>query len=163
MIMTGYTDMDWARSVRDVTFTDLQGNSVSFADHKGKLLMVNLWATWCSPCLKEIPMMKKIAEANKDNPFAMIPISIDEHQELVEPFLEKYGFSPYDTWLDPNSDIEEIFPANIIPATIMFDARGNMIGFARGLLDWSDKDVQPYLEKMMQKYVVELLAEEDSE
>ncbi|HAY95704.1 MAG TPA: TlpA family protein disulfide reductase, partial [Shewanella sp.] len=63
---------------------------------------------------------------------AIIPISIDEESKDVRPFLNQHGFSGYATWLDPEQNIEQIIPANVVPASYIFDAKGNLVGFVRG-------------------------------
>ncbi|MCL1063321.1 TlpA family protein disulfide reductase [Shewanella benthica] len=152
MIMSRFIEMSSARSVPDVSFTDTNGDEISLKQFHGKVVMVNLWATWCPPCVKEIPQMEQIRQTNLNNNLVVIPISIDEEPELVKPFLAKHGLAEYQTWLDPKKQIDQVMPADIVPATYFFDGSGNLIGFLRGYLDWGDKDVQPYLEKLTAKY-----------
>ncbi|WP_041421503.1 TlpA family protein disulfide reductase [Shewanella sediminis] len=152
MIMSRFIEMQSAREVPDVTFTDTEGGEINLKQYKGKVVMVNLWATWCAPCIKEIPQMENIRQTNIDKDLVVLPISIDEESEKVKPFLARHGLSHYKTWLDPNKDIDQVMPADVVPATYVFDGSGNLIGFLRGYLDWGDKEVQPYLEKLIAKY-----------
>jgi len=152
MIMSRFIEMSSARAVPDVSFVDAQGDAISLKQFKGKLVMVNLWATWCAPCIKEIPQMEHIRQTNINNNLVVIPISIDEESDQVEPFLARHGLADYKTWLDPKKNIDQIMPADVVPATFFFDGSGNLIGFMRGYLDWSDKEIQPYLEKLIAKY-----------
>lgn len=152
MIMSRFIEMQSAREVPDVTFTDTEGGEINLKQYKGKLVMVNLWATWCAPCIKEIPQMENIRQTNIDKDLIVLPISIDEESEKVKPFLARHGLAHYKTWLDPNKDIDQVMPADVVPATYVFDGSGNLIGFLRGYLDWGDEDVQPYLEKLIAKY-----------
>jgi len=152
MIMSRFIEMQSAREVPDVTFTDTEGGEVNLKQYKGKVVMVNLWATWCAPCIKEIPQMENIRQTNIDKDLVVLPISIDEESEKVKPFLTRHGLAHYKTWLDPNKDIDRVMPADVVPATYVFDGSGNLIGFLRGYLDWGDEDVQPYLEKLIAKY-----------
>lgn len=152
MIMSRFIEMQSAREVPDVTFTDTEGGEVNLKQYKGKVVMVNLWATWCAPCIKEIPQMESIRQTNIDKDLVVLPISIDEESEKVKPFLTRHGLAHYKTWLDPNKDIDQVMPADVVPATFVFDGSGNLIGFLRGYLDWGDEDVQPYLEKLIAKY-----------
>lgn len=152
MIMSRFVEMQSAREVPDVTFTDTEGGEINLKQYKGKVVMVNLWATWCAPCIKEIPQMENIRQTNIDKDLVVLPISIDEESEKVKPFLARHGLAHYKTWLDPNKNIDQVMPADIVPATYLFDGSGNLIGFLRGYLDWGDKEVQPYLEKLVAKY-----------
>lgn len=151
-IMTGFIEMQHARGVPEVTFVDETGLTQTLNQHQGKLILVNLWATWCAPCLREIPELQQLKQQYANKNIAIVPISIDEEIKEVRPFLNKHGFKNYSTWLDPDKNIEQIIPANVVPATYVFDAKGNLIGFIRGYLDWSDKNVAPYLDKLITKY-----------
>lgn len=152
MIMSRFIEMSSARKVPNVSFKDTHGESIKLKQFKGKLLMVNLWATWCAPCIKEIPQMEHIRRVNADKDLMVLPLSIDEESEQVAPFLQRHGLADYQTWLDPNKSIDRVMPADVVPATYFFDGSGNLIGFLRGYLDWGDKEVQPYLEKLIAKY-----------
>lgn len=151
-VMTGFIEMQHARGVPEVPFIDEAGQLQSLKQHQGKLTLVNLWATWCVPCLREIPELQKLKQQFADKNIAIVPISIDEETKAVRPFLNQHGFNQYSTWLDPNKNIEQIIPANVVPATYVFDSNGNLVGFVRGYLDWTDKDVAPYLDKLISKY-----------
>ncbi|MEZ9198821.1 TlpA family protein disulfide reductase [Shewanella sp. 10N.286.54.B9] len=152
MIMSRFVEMSAARQVPDVSFSDTKGDTVNLKQFDGKVVLVSLWATWCSPCIKEIPQMEAIRQANINNDLVVLPISIDEESDKVAAFLERHDLSYYQTWLDPEMNIGQVMPADIVPATYVFDGSGNLIGFLRGYLDWSDKDIQPYLEKLIDKY-----------
>lgn len=152
MVMTRFVELRNARRIPSVDFKDQHDNTVNLSQYKDKLVMVNLWATWCAPCLKEIPAMLDIADRNKERDFVLLPISIDSEPELIQPFLEEHGFEDYVSWIDPEKDIDYIMPADLIPATFILDGKGNLVGFVRGYIDWTDKDVQPYLEGLIEKY-----------
>ncbi|MGS0828166.1 TlpA family protein disulfide reductase [Shewanella sp. 0m-8] len=152
LIMSRFIEMQSARSVPEVKFTDTKGDEISLKQFKGKLVLVNLWATWCAPCIKEIPQMENIRQVNKNNDLVVVPISIDEESDKVQAFLERHKLGHYQTWLDPKKSIDQVMPADVVPATYVFDGSGNLVGFLRGYLDWGDKEVQPYLEKLTAKY-----------
>ncbi len=152
MIMSRFTEMTNARKVEEVPFENLQGETVKLSDHRGKLVLLNLWATWCGPCIKEIPMMEQIRVANLDKELVVLPLSIDEEYLKVEDFLERHNLSGYPTLVDPQQQISKMLPIDAVPATYVFDGSGNLVGFLRGYLDWSDKEIQPYLEKLTEKY-----------
>lgn len=152
MQMTGFIEMQHARLVKDISFSDLQGNKVKISDYRGKLLLLNLWATWCPPCLKELPAIHQLKIDNADKDIAVVSLSIDAEPENIPAFLKKHGFKDFQTLIDPTSQIESIMPANVVPATYVFDGAGNLIGFMRGFLHWDDPAVQPYLDQLMTKY-----------
>lgn len=151
-VMTGFVEMQHARGVPNVPFLDEAGQTQTLKQHQGKLVLVNLWATWCVPCLREIPQLQQLKQQYQGKNIAIVPISIDEDPKEVRPFLTKHNFKDYQTWFDPTQNIEQIIPANVVPATYFFDAKGNLVGFVRGYLDWGDKDVAPYLDQLIAKY-----------
>ncbi|MGR3968647.1 TlpA family protein disulfide reductase [Shewanella sp. 1180_01] len=151
-VMTGFVEMQHARGVPEVPFIDEAGKTQTLKQHQGKLVLVNLWATWCAPCLREIPELQHLKKDYQGKNIAIVPISIDEDPKDVRPFLTQHNFSDYQTWFDPTQNIEQIIPANVVPATYFFDAKGNLVGFVRGYLDWGDKDVAPYLDQLIAKY-----------
>ncbi|CAM3917726.1 TlpA family protein disulfide reductase [Shewanella aquimarina] len=152
MIMSRFVEMTSARKVDEATFEDLNGHQVKLSDYRGKLVLINLWATWCAPCIKEIPMMDKIRRDNLDKDLVVLPLSIDEAHGEVAAFLARHQLAGYPTLIDPKLQVETMLPANIVPATYAFDGEGNLVGFLRGYLDWGDKAVQPYLEQLTAKY-----------
>ncbi|MGL4613730.1 MAG: TlpA family protein disulfide reductase [Shewanella sp.] len=150
--LTGFVEMQYARDIPEVPFMDEAGQSQTLTQHQGKLTLVNLWATWCAPCLREIPELQKLQQQYQGKNLSIVPISIDEETQEVRPFLNKHGFKNYSTWLDPHKNVERILPTTVVPASYFFDAKGNLVGFIRGYLDWGDKDVALYLDQMIAKY-----------
>ena len=115
LIMSRFIEMQSARAVPDVTFSDTQGGQINLKQFKGKLVLVNLWATWCAPCIKEIPQMENIRQVNKNNDLVVVPISIDEESDKVQAFLERHELGHYKTWLDPKKSIDQVMPADVVP------------------------------------------------
>ncbi|MEZ9236324.1 TlpA family protein disulfide reductase [Shewanella sp. 10N.286.52.A9] len=152
MIMSRFIEMTHARKVEHVPFTDLSGNEVSLQAHQGNLVIMNLWATWCAPCIKEIPMMDKIRVDNKHRNLVVLPVSIDEEHEKVAAFLTRHQLEGYPTLIDPQQHANKMLPINVVPATYIFDGNGHLVGFLRGYLDWGNKDVQPFIEQLIEKY-----------
>ncbi|MGL4713907.1 MAG: TlpA family protein disulfide reductase [Shewanella sp.] len=150
--LTGFVEMQNARGMPEVVFIDEAGNEQALSQYKGKLTLVNLWATWCAPCLREIPELQKLKQKYQGSRLNIVPISIDADTQDVRPFLDKHGFNGYSTWLDPHKSVEKILPTTVVPANYLFDAKGNLVGFIRGYIDWTDKDVGLYLDQLIAKY-----------
>ncbi|WP_025823599.1 TlpA family protein disulfide reductase [Shewanella marina] len=152
MQMTGFSELTYARKVPDITMLTVDNKEVKLSDYKGKLLMINLWATWCPPCVQEIPGLEKFKAANTNSDISIVSLSIDQDPENVQPFLDKHGFTEFETLLDPTGQMEKVMPTNVVPATYMFDGAGNLVGFVRGFMHWDDKTVQPFMDTLIQKY-----------
>ena len=133
----------------EVSFTDLSGNGVTLGDFKGKLVLLNLWATWCQPCLKEMPSLEKLQESQGDK---LIVAAVSEDRggkELVEPFVAKLGLAKVKIYLDPKSTVGHAVEARGLPTTLVIDGKGFVVGRVEGAAEWdSDKMagvLQPFL------------------
>lgn len=119
----------------DIPFTDSLGNIHKVADYAGKPVLLNLWATWCAPCVKEMPTLDALAVA-KGDALHVLTISQDlKGAELVTPFFEKAKFKKLQPWLDPDIAWSMTMGANL-PATILYDSAGKEVWRISGDMDW---------------------------
>ena len=133
----------------EVSFADLSGNWVALADFKGKLVLVNLWATWCQPCLKEMPSLEKL-QAGLPDKLTVAAVSEDRGgNQVVEPFVAKLGLDKVKIYLDPKSAVGHAFSARGLPTTLVIDAKGRVVGRVEGAADWDSEKMatalQPFL------------------
>jgi len=133
----------------EVSFADLKGNWVALADFKGKLVLINLWATWCQPCLKEMPSLEKLQAAQADK---LIVAAISEDRggsQVVEPFVAKLGLDKVTIFLDPKSAVGHAFSTRGLPTTLVVDAEGRLVGRVEGAAEWDSEKMaaalQPFL------------------
>lgn len=111
MIMREFVEMQHARKVAKVTFADLQGNPKTLAEYQGRLVLLNLWASWCPPCLREMPALAKLRSKLQGSSIQIVPLSIDEDPAAVASFLAKHELKLDDSWIDSKKEIEKIMPA----------------------------------------------------
>jgi thiol-disulfide isomerase/thioredoxin len=127
----------------DFTLTDQSGRQAKLSSFKGKPLLVNLWATWCAPCVVELPMLDKIAGAGE---IKVVAVSQDMAQtEKVAPFLTGRGLTHLEPWLDPKNDLAFHYDAGTLPTTILYDARGHEVWRYIGGHDWTSPDAAKLL------------------
>jgi len=108
----------------DFTVKDLQGNALSLADYKGKVLVLNFWATWCGPCRDEIPDFIEAYKENKDRGLEILGLSVDRlSPDKLLAFVSKAGIN-YPIALADEAIIEAYEPGAYIPATIVVDGKG---------------------------------------
>ncbi len=111
-------------SAPDFTITDLSGNELSLSDYEGKVIFVNLWATWCSPCRAEIPGFVEVYEEYKDQGMQIIGISVDDFgADKVRDFVKKYEIS-YPVAMYTREFIRAYEPGRAIPVTVIIDKSG---------------------------------------
>jgi thiol-disulfide isomerase/thioredoxin len=124
-----------------VGFTDALNNQLDFSAFKGKLTLVNLWATWCAPCVKEMPSLEGLKQAREGDRFAVVTISEDRQgAKLVNEFFEKHGINSLPEYLDPKSEIGRALKLNGLPTTVLLDAEGRELGRYEGAADWSSPE-----------------------
>jgi peroxiredoxin len=116
---------DAKRQSADFTLADLQGKSWHLRGLRGKVVLVNFWATWCPPCRKEMPDLQALYDKYKDQGFLVLSIS-DEKADKVAPFIAEKKIS-YPVLLDPMSKIHEAFIVEGIPKSFVYDREGRMV------------------------------------
>lgn len=127
----------------DFTVTNAAGKSLTLASLKGKPVLVNLWATWCAPCVVELPTLDRIAA---DGKLRVLTVSQDMQQtEKVADFLKQRGGTHLEPWLDPKNDLIFHYQADTLPTTILYDAQGREVWRYTGGHDWSGPDVAKLL------------------
>ena len=116
---------DESRQNADFTLTDLQGKSWSLKALRGKVVLVNFWATWCQPCRREMPDLDALYKRFKDQGFVILGIS-DEDSAKVKELLAELKVS-YPVLLDPGRKVNELFRIEGIPKNFVFDRNGKLV------------------------------------
>jgi len=116
---------DATRQKADFTLQDLQGKPWHLVDLKGKVVLVNFWATWCPPCRKEMPDLQALYDKYKDQGFVVLSIS-DEEPAKVSPFIAEKKIS-YPVLLDPGRKVNEAFVVEGIPKSFVYDRDGKLV------------------------------------
>jgi thiol-disulfide isomerase/thioredoxin len=133
----------------ELSFIDLAGNTATLADFKGKFLILNLWATWCQPCLKEMPSLAAL-QARLGPALTVVAVSEDRGGEvIVELFVEKLGLDKLKVYLDPKSAASRAFAARGLPTNYLIDADGRVLGKVEGGADWDSDAMRAVLAGLM--------------
>ena len=126
-------------------FNDPQGKAVSIATFKGTPVLVNLWATWCAPCIKELPTIEALAAARKGK-LAVIAVSQDmASKDKVDTFLAGKKFGRFAAYHDPDMALSLDMGVQVLPTTILLDAAGKEIWRYTGDLDWMGSEARKLL------------------
>ena len=115
---------------------DLQGKTHRLADYRGKVVLLNFWATWCEPCRDEMPSMERLKEAMAGKPFEVIAVNLAEPKSRIEKFLEKTPLS-FTLLLDRDTRTAKAWQAKILPASFLVGKDGRIRYQMLGELDWT--------------------------
>ncbi|MBW8753986.1 MAG: TlpA family protein disulfide reductase [Sphingomonadales bacterium] len=150
--LTGAIDRSHKGSaLPDFTLTDATGKQVKLASFKGKPLLVNLWATWCAPCVIELPMLDKLA-GDKAGRLKVLTVSQDmTNTDKVAPFLAGKGLTQLEPWLDPKNDLAFQYDAGTLPTTVFYDAAGKEVWRYVGGHDWTSTETAKMLAEGMRE------------
>jgi peroxiredoxin len=133
----------------DFALSDLSGHKVRLSDLKGKVVLVNFWATWCPPCREEVPSMANLNRVMAGKPFQMLAISIDqEGKQAIEAFFSRAGVT-LPALLDSNGAIGKLYGITGVPETFIVDRKGVIMKKVVGGLDWSAPEVVAFLNDAM--------------
>ncbi|WP_260293432.1 peroxiredoxin family protein [Sedimenticola hydrogenitrophicus] len=114
---------------------DTRGNRVSLADYRGKVLVVNFWATWCPPCRKEMPSLNRAAAWLNKYGVELIAINVGERADQVEKFLQEVPLD-FPVLLDPDTAVSSRWDAMRLPVTYVVDPQGRIVYRALGSREW---------------------------
>jgi len=135
----------------DFTFPGLDGKKVSLSDYRGKVVFVNIWATWCPPCVEEMPSMQKLYQKLKGENFEILAVSIDSKgAKVVAPFMQKYKLT-FPALIDYMSTIKRIYKTTGVPESYIIDKDGILAKKVIGPLDWSRPDILRLFRDLIQK------------
>ena len=126
----------------EATFSDPEGGEISLADFRGTPVLVNLWATWCAPCVKELPTLDRLARSHRvDGQLGVVAVSQDMGpQPSVEAYLAKLKVSDLGAYHDPKMALSGALGAEVLPTSILYDAEGREIWRYVGDLDWTGEE-----------------------
>jgi thiol-disulfide isomerase/thioredoxin len=131
----------------DAAFKDPDGGDIGLADFKGTPVLVNLWATWCAPCVKELPTLDRLAETHAlGGQLAIIAVSQDMGpQGSVRAFLDKLGIKHAGAYHDDTMALSGALGVQVMPTTILYDAEGREVWRYVGDLDWTSGEATKLL------------------
>lgn len=147
---TGMTQFDPPRAVPDAAFMAADGMQHHLSEFKGRGMVVNLWATWCGPCVAEMPSLATLSKALAPADIAVLPLSSDRGgAPVVEAWFAKHQISSLPVLLDPHGDMARALGAHGIPMTVIIDTANQMVAQLVGAADWSAPATQALIRKLV--------------
>jgi thiol-disulfide isomerase/thioredoxin len=131
-----------------LAFTDLEGRPASLADFRGRVVLLNLWATWCAPCVEELPSLDRLQSRMGGPGFEVVALSLDRGgRAQVEPFLARIGVRALRPHLDPGSAAMAALRPRGLPTTYLIDREGRIAGRLEGTADWDSPAARRLIER----------------
>ena len=121
-------------SAPDFTAQDENGDEVTLSSYFGKPIVLNLWASWCSPCKNEMPFFEEAYKENKDIQFLMVNMTSGDDINDAKDFIKNEGYT-FPVLYDINGEVGYVYQAQSLPMTIFIDKNGDMVTYGVGALD----------------------------
>ncbi|MSP94800.1 MAG: TlpA family protein disulfide reductase [Alphaproteobacteria bacterium] len=136
-----------APAAPEIAFTDASGKSFTLADFKGRYMLVNLWATWCGPCIVELPELAELHKQLPQDRIAVVAVDVLERLDAAKlgEFLAMHEAADLPVHIDANRATQRGFVANELPLTVLIDGEGREVARAAGGQKWADPAVIEYL------------------
>jgi peroxiredoxin len=127
---------------------DVDGKLHRLADYRGKVVLLNFWATWCAPCREEMPSMQSLRESLEGRPFAVLAVNVGEGERAARDFGEKMALR-FPILLDRDMTTTRAWSARVLPASYVIGPDGKVAYSYLGAIDWSSPQVKTALERLM--------------
>jgi thiol-disulfide isomerase/thioredoxin len=131
----------------ELNLPDLEGRLYDLDELRGKLVVVNFWASWCTPCIQEMPSIQRLADRMRDRPFAVIGVNVAEGERRAKTIAQRLGIG-FPVLLDKDSAAFHRWGATVLPTTYVLDADGVIRYVGRGPLEWDGVEIVDLLEAM---------------
>lgn len=134
--LDAFVPTDPAKDLPVLSFTDAAGAQHGLAEFTGRIVVLNLWATWCVPCVAEMPALAALARAGRDKSIAVVPLAYDQPAKVAA-FFKDHDLSGLSTFLDPKGTAARTLGARGLPTTILIDRAGRERARLEGGADWA--------------------------
>ncbi|MBV1883561.1 MAG: TlpA family protein disulfide reductase [Pseudomonadales bacterium] len=131
------------------TLADLQNNNVGLSHYKGKVVLLNFWATWCEPCREEMPSMQRLWDRYREQGFVIVAVAADKGgSKPVISFVEKLALD-YPILVDPKGDVRNRYEVVGLPMSYLIARDGKMSGRIIGIRDWDSPEADAVVTRLL--------------
>ena len=121
MVMKPFVEFSKARQLPALRIFTLEGEKVDLSKYQGKLLILNVWGTWCTPCIREIPQLIDLQKQLTGSNIEIVGVAVDKSVAGIPKFLAKHKMSEFNTWSDPTESMEDVMPLEVVPTNYIID------------------------------------------
>jgi peroxiredoxin len=135
----------------DFSLPLIDGSIMRLSQYRGQVVLLNIWATWCPPCLSEMPSMEKLYQTFKDEDFQILAVSIDAAgRKAVEPFVRNHRLS-FPVLIDSEGSINKSYRTTGVPESFIVNKKGLIVKKIIGPLDWTEASVLAYFRELLEE------------
>ncbi len=141
------------KPVQDFILTEENGLQKKLSEYRGNVVILSFWASWCGPCLAELPTFAEIDRKFHEKGLRVIPINVDDGTEgrlFAKDFWPKKNI-PFVTFYDVNKDLANQFEVDMLPSTFVIDRQGRLVFSSAGASDWSSSETQDLIEAVLRE------------
>jgi thiol-disulfide isomerase/thioredoxin len=148
--MQGFVPAEKPRPAPEAAFIARDGSERRLADFRGRLVLVNLWATWCPPCIREMPALTRLQTRLGGDDFTVLALSQDfQGWRVMAPFIEKHDLATLPIYHDPKGKFARGMRTQGLPTTVLFDRQGRELGRLVGAAEWDSPETIALLRHYM--------------
>ena len=123
--------------VSAVVIHDRQGKTIALSQFKGKIVLLNIWASWCQPCIRELPALDRLQQRLGGDDFEVVVVSIDSDPELArQMFSDQLALEHLQLYFEPAEQLGKSFPVDVLPSSFFVDRQGQAMGLLRSYVEW---------------------------
>ena len=136
---------------KEFSLNDLKGNKHTLPDYRGKVVLINFWASWCPPCIYEMPELTQLKAQLANQPFEILALNVGEKKYKVRKFTKLINFH-LPVLLDTSKEIFDAWEIKTLPTTFLIDAEGKIRYRVRGNPDWEAEDSIEIIEQLISEH-----------
>ena len=145
--LTAFVSRNPPELLPDITFQNAKGDLLTLASFKGKVVLLNLWATWCAPCREEMPSLDRLQKSLGSGKFEVVALSLDRKgTEASSKFLSEVKATNLKLYVDPTAKQGTVLKLIGMPTTILIDKEGRELGRLAGPAEWDSEDAKKLIE-----------------
>jgi thiol-disulfide isomerase/thioredoxin len=147
-----FTWLDQPKPAPSTAFTQADGSDITLAAFQGRVVLLNFWATWCAPCVREMPSLDRLQAALRDEGLAVVAVSQDfAGKDLVVPFFQRLSLEHLAIYLDSDGALAKAFGIGGLPTTLLIDREGRVVGGLEGPAQWDSNDAVALMRQYLQR------------
>ena len=148
-------DLDLIRPTRtklaeDFTLATPDGRRFRLHDHRGRVVFINFWATWCLPCREEMPAMERLYQQHRETGFVMVAVSADTSPKNVPAFVKEQKLT-FAVALDPQLEVANVYGVRALPSSFIVDKNGELVALALGPRAWDTDAAHSLIEGLVRR------------